>query len=159
VLAFGSGSDELTTALDDLTAARAELDRYDASVGGDFRGATPLRSVAGWHVLAATLRNLRANLDEPDILNLRPAVEALASAYEGMRLAVLDDERLGLQAFIQPVISTAVAQQPALAEGMPRLANEAGAPSSAAELARAVVRPKASRKTRLGRVRRTKRRG
>jgi hypothetical protein len=159
VLAFGSGSDELTAALDDLTAARAELDRYDVSVGGDFRGATPLRSVAGWHILAGTLRNLRANLDKPDILNLRPAVEALASAYEGMRLAVLHDERLGLQAFIQPVISAAVAQQPALADGASQLADETGASRAAKELAREVVRPKVSRKTRLHRVRRTKRRG
>lgn len=157
VLAFCSGSDDLIAALDDLTAARAELDRYDVPVGGDFRGATPLRSVAGWHVLAATLRNLRANLDKPDILNLRPAVEALASAYEGMRLAVLDDERLGLQAFIQPVIATAVAQQPALADGVSQLAAEPGAPSSAEELARALVHPKGTRRVRLRALRRAKR--
>jgi hypothetical protein len=152
VLAFGSGSDDMTAALDDLTAARAELDRYDVSAGGDFRGATPLRSIAGWHILAATLRNLRANLDKPDVLNLRPAVEALASAYEGMRLAVLDDERLGLQAFIQPVISSTVAKQPALADGVSQLADEPGASSAAKELAGEVVRPKA-RTRRVRRVR------
>jgi hypothetical protein len=152
VLAFGSGSDDLTAALDELTAARADLDRYEVSVGGDFRGATPLRSIAGWHILAATLRNLRANLYKPDVLHLRPAVEALASAYEGMRLAVLDDERLGLQAFIQPVISTTVAQHSALADGVSQLADDPGASSTAKELAGEVVRPKA-RTRRVRRVR------
>lgn len=158
VLAFGSEGDEMTAALDDLTAARAELDRYEVPVGGDFCGATPLRSVAGWHILAATLRNLRQNLDNPDVLNLRPAVEALANAYGGMRLAVLDDERLGLRAFIQPVISTAVARQPTLAEGVSQLADEPGAPDSAADLAGEVVLPKERSKMRASRLRLAKRR-
>jgi hypothetical protein len=69
-----------------------------------------------------------------------------------MRLAVLDDERLGLQAFIQPVISTTVAQQPALADGVSQLADEPGASSAAKELAGEVVRPKA-RTRRVRRVR------
>lgn len=142
VLAFDVGDAEMATALDELTAARGELDRYQVRIEGEFRGATPLRSVAAWHVLAATLRGLRAHLRDPDVLNLRPAVEALADAYGGMRLGVLTDARLGLQAFIQPVIRAGITAKPALAEGIEQLAAERGAPPLS-ELAGAVVRPKA----------------
>lgn len=145
VLGFGSSGDELSAALDDLTLARGDLDRYTFTVGEPFRGAAPLRSVAAWHVLAATLRELRAHLQQPVILDLRPAVEALAEAYEGVRLGVLEDERLGLRAFIRPIIATSVAHHDVLAQGVAELASEPNSTPGARELASEVVRPKAGR--------------
>ena len=84
------------------------------------------------------------------VLNLRPAVEALADAYGGVRLGVLQDERLGLRAFIQPVIAAGVANDAALAGGMSELAKEPDAPPGARELSGEVMRPKgrSARRTR-----------
>lgn len=148
VLAFESDPDSMGAALDEMAEARIELDRYHVDIGAEFRGATPLRSLAAWHVLAATLRSLRAHLDDPDVLSLRPVVEALSDAYSGMRLAVLQHQRLGLLGFIQPILREGIRAQPALVEGVRQLASE-GATPVAEELAAEVVSPKAcSRKTR-----------
>lgn len=142
VLAFDARDESgLDTALGELADARSELDRYAAGIPDDFHGAEPLRSVSAWHVLAARLRVLRDHLKEPDLLNLRPAVEALADAYGGMRLAVLDDERVGFHAFIRPVLVEDVGANANLAGAMAQLGEEDSSPAS--ELAGEVVRPKA----------------
>lgn len=155
VLAFDVDAAAMTEALGELELARGELDRYSAQHGDGYRGAAPLRSVAAWHVLAATLRGLRAHVDRPNALHLRPAVEAMVDAYAGMRLAVLDDERLGLQAFIAPLIERAVSGSGVLAEGVKQYAEEGAA--GATDLAAEVVLPKAGTTPTLIRRRRRRR--
>lgn len=142
VVAFSTNEAAMSAALDELEDARRELDRYSAEDIISFRGATPLRSVADWHVLAATLRGLRAHLDDPDVLYLRPAIEALTDAYTGMRLGVLEDERHGFIGFIRPLIRDRVAASESLTEGVARYASAEDAPTGARELAAEVVRPK-----------------
>jgi len=143
VLAFPQDAAAMGAALDELTSARAEIARYGATEQQAFRGAAPLRSIAGWHVLAAKLRELRSHLDKPDLLHLRPAVEALGESYAGMRLGVLQHETKGLVGFIQPVIREEVGRSPGLAEAVEQYAREEAAPSGARDLAAEVVRPKA----------------
>lgn len=142
VEAFTADGAAMSAALDELAEARSELERYSVQEPTGFRGATPLRSVADWHVLAGTLRGLSAHLERPDILNLRPAIEALGDAYNGMRLGVLQDERHGLIGFIRPLVRDRVEMSAALKEGVAQYATEEGAPAGATELAAEVVRPK-----------------
>lgn len=142
VAAFTTDATAMSAALDELAEARTELERYRVDEPTGFRGATPLRSVADWHVLAGTLRGLSAHLERPDILNLRPAIEALGDAYTGMRLGVLEDERQGLLGFIRPLVRDRVETSAALKEGVAQYATEEGAPTGARELAAEVVRPK-----------------
>jgi hypothetical protein len=145
VAAFSTDGGALSEALDELTEARAELERYTAEDVGGFRGATPLRSVADWHVLAATLRGLQSHLERPDMLNLRPAIEALSDAYTGMRLGVLEDEVHGFIGFIRPLLRDRVEASASLRDAMAQYAEEEGSPVSAGELTAEVVRPKAKR--------------
>jgi hypothetical protein len=49
-LAFGEGGRAMAAALDRVASARSEFERDRVDVGSDFRGATPLRSVAAWQV-------------------------------------------------------------------------------------------------------------
>lgn len=142
VVAFADDPGAMSMALDQLEAARAELDRYATNDNAEYRGAGPLRSVAGWHVLAATLRNVHAHIVAPDALHLRPAVEALVDAYSGMRLAVLDDERLGLRAFISPAVERSVSASDVLSAGAAQYAEEEDSPVAARQLVGEVVRPK-----------------
>jgi hypothetical protein len=96
-------------------------------------------------VLAAALRGLRAHLERPDLLNLRPAIEALSDAYTGMRLGVLHDELHGFIGFIRPLVRDRVVASASLKEAVGQYASEEGAPAGARELAAEVVRPKVSR--------------
>lgn len=147
VAAFGADEPAMSAALGELADARMELDRYTSEEVTGFRGATPLRSVADWHVLAATLRGLRAHLERPDILNLRPAIEALSDAYTGMRLGVLEDQLYGLTGFIRPLIRDRVAGSASLKDAVTQYAAEEGSSTGARELAGEVVRPKAMRRS------------
>jgi hypothetical protein len=143
VAAFTADESAMLAALDELADARRELEHYSPEDVTGFRGATPLRSVADWQVLGATLRGLRAHLDKPDVLNLRPAIEALSDAYNGMRLGVLEDERHGFVGFIRPLVRAGVEASVPLKEGLSQYAVEERSPAGAQELAGEVVRPKA----------------
>jgi hypothetical protein len=143
VLAFADDTpaQALDEQLEALAEARRELDVYRARLREAFGPVRPLASIAAWHVLASDLRALRAHLAAPDLLEgLRPALGALADAYYGMRLAVLDVTELGLQAFIRPVLVEAVRSDAALARGLEQfLANDEAseeAKQAAVELAR-----------------------
>ncbi len=143
VLAF---ADETTAqVLDDhleaLAEARKELDVYRDRLREAFGPVRPLASIAGWHVLAGDLRGLRAQLAAPNLLEgLRPALRALADAYYGMRLAVLDVTELGLQAFIRPVLVEAVRTDAALARGLEQFLTDDDATEKAKEAAGELVR-------------------
>jgi hypothetical protein len=159
VIAFAEDPEALSTVLDELLAAHRELEMYSVGRQDQFRGAEPLRNSAAWLVLASELAALRNHLDHPDLLNLAPGVRELASAYSGVRLAVLEDERLGFTKFIQPVIQAGVEVQPGLPEALGQLAGVDDSPALTEELAGAVMRPKArSRQTCRGRSRLPRRR-
>jgi hypothetical protein len=145
VTAFTRDIGDMAAALDELVEARAELERYTRDESAGFKGAVPLRSIADWQVLVATLRALRDHLERPDVLHLRPAVEALADAYFGMRLGVLEDSRRGLIGFIRPLVRAQVETSVPLTEAMEQLATEEDSPLGARELVGEVVRPKATR--------------
>ena len=159
VIAFSGEPEVLSPALAELSAAQRELEMYSAERQDEFRGAEPLRSSAAWLVLASELAALRTHLDHPDLLNLAPGMRALSSAYSGVRLAVLDDERLGFTRFIQPVIREGVKVQPGLPEALGQLAGVDDAPPMTKEFAAAVMRPKVrSRQMRRSRSRPFRRR-
>lgn len=144
VVSFGRDAGAMSDALNELAQARGELDRYSTTLDG-FQGASPLRSVAAWHVLASTLRALQGHIDSPDAFNLRPAIEALTDAYAGMRLGVVAGERRGLQAFIAPIVVQRIGDSGVLVAGTERLAAEPDASDEARALAAEVVRPKMTR--------------
>jgi hypothetical protein len=144
VLAFSEDPGALANIIADLLAAQRELAMYEGPDGDEFRGARPLRNSAAWLVLASELMAIRGHLDDPDLLDLRPGLEALAKAYGGVRLAVLGDELSGFTKFIRPVIAGGIAVQPGLPQAVAQLAGRSDAPPPTRDLAEAVMRPKAS---------------
>jgi hypothetical protein len=142
VLAFSEDPSVLGDMLEDLLAAQRQLAMYSGLDAHEFRGAQPLRSSAAWLVLASELKAIRGHLDNPDLLDLRPGLEALAKAYGGVRLAVLGDERLGFTKFIRPVIVSRIEVQPGLPEAVQQLAARPDAPPGTQDLAEAMMRPK-----------------
>ncbi len=88
-------------------------------------GPSRAEAAAGaWTLLTSDLLALRRHLDAPDTLRLINAVEVIADAYYGVRLRVLDDERLGLRAFLRPVVIEKLRENGQLREGLVRLAEE-----------------------------------
>ena len=105
----------------ELNASRVALMAWSPSEHGPSRA----QAAAGaWTLLTGNLLALRRHLDAPDSLRLLNAVEVIADAYYGIRLRVLKNERLGLQAFLRPLVIERLRANHTLRDGLARLADE-----------------------------------
>lgn len=104
-----------------LNASRVALMAWSPADEGPSRAEA---AAGAWALLTGDLLALRRHLDAPDTLRLINAVEVIADAYYGVRLRVLQDERLGLQAFLRPAVVEKLRENGVLREGMTRLAEE-----------------------------------
>ena len=100
VLAFAAGdAAAVATERERLERRRTELIMWSATPGSRF-----VAAAGAWLLLAGDLLALEQHLAHGSILGLDKPVRAIARAYEGVRLQVLDDDRFGLRSVIRPRI-------------------------------------------------------
>jgi hypothetical protein len=105
----------------ELNASRIALMAWSPPDDGPSRAEA---AAGAWVLLTGDLLALRRHLDAPDTLRLLNAVEVIADAYYGVRLRVLTNERLGLQAFLRPLVIEKLRGSGQLRDGLTRLAEE-----------------------------------
>lgn len=105
----------------ELNTSRVALMAWSPADDGPSRAEA---AAGAWALLTGDLLALRRHLDAPDTLRLINAVEVIADAYYGVRLRVLEDERLGLQAFLRPAVIEKLRDNGQLRDGLARLAEE-----------------------------------
>lgn len=105
----------------ELNKSRVGLMAWSPSDHGPSRAEA---AAGAWSLLTGDLLALRRHLDAPDTLRLLNAVEVIADAYYGIRLRVLKDTRLGLQAFLRPLVIERLRASHMLREGLTRLVEE-----------------------------------
>ena len=105
----------------ELDKCRIALMAWSPSDDGPSRAEA---AAGAWVLLTGDLLALRRHLDAPDTLRLLNAVEVIADAYYGVRLRVLESERLGLQAFLRPLVIEKLRADGLLRDGLTRLAGE-----------------------------------
>lgn len=121
-LAFAEGDvDAMERWAAELNLSRLGLMAWSPADHGPSRAEA---AAGAWSLLTGDLLALRRHLDAPDSLRLLNAVEVIADAYYGIRLRVLKDTRLGLQAFLRPLVIERLRANHMLREGLTRLAEE-----------------------------------
>ena len=104
-----------------LNSSRVALMAWSPADDGPSRAEA---AAGAWTLLTGDLLALRRHLDAPDTLRLINAVEVIADAYYGVRLRVLEEERLGLQAVLRPAVIEKLRENGQLREGLVRLTKD-----------------------------------
>lgn len=121
-LAFAARDvDEMERWAAELEKCRIALLAWSPSDDGPSRAEA---AAGAWVLLTGDLLALRRHLDAPDTLRLINAVEVISDAYYGVRLRVLENEQLGLQAFLRPLVVEKLRENGMLREGLCRLKEE-----------------------------------